>query len=46
MRSKLVAATTAEAGGEESGSHNEMNATIVAGWVSVGEPHPRTKRIT
>jgi hypothetical protein len=30
-------ATTAEAGGEEGGSRDETNATIVSGWVSIGQ---------
>jgi hypothetical protein len=35
-------ATTAEAGGEEGGSRAEMNATMVSGWVSVGEQNNST----
>jgi hypothetical protein len=35
-------ATTAEAGGEEGGSRDETNATIVAGWVSVGQQNNST----
>jgi hypothetical protein len=30
-------ATTAEAGGEEGASRDETNATIVSGWVSIGQ---------
>jgi hypothetical protein len=35
-------ATTAEAGGEEGGTRDETNATIVSGWVSVGQQNNST----
>ena len=34
--------TTAEAGSEEGGSRDETNATIVSGWVSLGQQNNST----